>query len=46
LDDRTEMLFADLEDDMDLAEDMVKYCINFVIENCPAEMEFFNTMID
>ncbi|MDD4123460.1 MAG: asparagine--tRNA ligase, partial [Bacilli bacterium] len=25
---------------------MVKYCINYVIENCPAEMEFFNTMID
>ncbi len=41
-----EIAFADLEDDMDLAEDMVKYCINYVIENCPAEMEFFNTMID
>lgn len=41
-----EIAFADLEDCMDLAEDMVKYCIQYVLENCPAEMEFFNTMIE
>ncbi len=41
-----EIAFADLEDDMDLAEDMVKFCINYVLENCPAEMEFFDTMIE
>lgn len=41
-----EMAFADLEDDMDLAEDMVKFCIQYVLENCPAEMEFFDTMIE
>jgi len=41
-----EIAFADLEDDMNLIEDMVKYCINTVLEECPAEMEFFNTMVD
>lgn len=41
-----EIAFADLEDDMDLIEDMVKYCIQYAEDNCPAEMEFFNTMID
>ncbi len=41
-----EMAFADLEDDMDLMEDMVKYCIDYVLENCPEEMNFFNSMID
>lgn len=41
-----EIAFADLEDDMMLIEDMVKYCIHYVLENCPEEMEFFNTMID
>lgn len=41
-----EMAFADLEDDMDLIEDMVKYCIGYVQENCPEEMKFFNEMID
>jgi asparaginyl-tRNA synthetase len=41
-----EIAFADLEDDMDLAEDLVKFCINYVLENCPEEMNFFNTMID
>lgn len=41
-----EIAFADLEDDMSLIEDMVKYCIKTVLEECPAEMEFFNTMID
>ncbi|MBE6114931.1 MAG: asparagine--tRNA ligase, partial [Erysipelotrichaceae bacterium] len=41
-----EIAFADLEDDMDLMEDMVKFCIEYVMENCPEEMNFFNTMID
>ncbi len=41
-----EIVFADLEDNMDLAEDMIKYIINYVLENCPEEMEFFNNFID
>ena len=41
-----EIAFADLEDDMNLIEDMVKYCIDYVLENAPEEMKFFNTMID
>jgi asparaginyl-tRNA synthetase len=41
-----EIAFADLEDDMDLVEDMIKFCITYVLENCPEEMKFFNQMID
>ncbi|MCX7903991.1 MAG: asparagine--tRNA ligase [Caloramator sp.] len=41
-----EIAFADLNDYMDLAEDMVKYIISYVLENCPEEMEFFNNFID
>lgn len=41
-----EICFADLKDDMDLAEDMIKYIIHYVLENCPEEMEFFNNFID
>ena len=41
-----EICFADLKDDMDLAEDMIKYIFNYVLENCPDEMEFFNKFID
>lgn len=41
-----EIAFADLEDDMNLIEDMVKYCIDYVLDNAPEEMKFFNTMID
>lgn len=41
-----EIAFADLEDDMDLAEDMIKYIINYVLENAKEEMEFFNSFID
>lgn len=40
-----EIAFADLEDDMQLAEDMVKYCIGYVLENAPQEMRFFDEMI-
>ncbi len=41
-----EIAFADLDDDMDLIEDMVKFLIEYVMENCPEEMKFFNEMID
>ena len=41
-----EICFADLTDDMDLAEDMIKYIFSYVLENCPEEMEFFNKFID
>ena len=41
-----EMAFADLEDDMDIAEDMLKYVINYVMENAPEEMNFFNSFVD
>ena len=41
-----EICFADLKDDMDLAEDMVKYIFKYVLDNCPEEMEFFNKFID
>ncbi len=41
-----EICFADLKDDMDLAEDMLKYIIKYVLENCSEEMEFFNNFID
>ena len=41
-----EIAFADLYDDMDLAEDMIKYVIRFVMERCPDEMDFFNSFVD
>ncbi|MDD3704453.1 MAG: asparagine--tRNA ligase [Clostridiaceae bacterium] len=41
-----EIAFAELSDNMELAEDMVKYIINYVLENAPEEMEFFNRFID
>ncbi len=41
-----EIAFADLEDDMMLAESMLKYVINYVIEHAPEEMEFFNNFVD
>lgn len=41
-----EMAFCDLSDDMDIAEAMLKYVINYVLENAPEEMEFFNTYVD
>lgn len=41
-----EIAFADLEDDMALAEDMLKYIIRYVIENAPEEMAFFNQFVD
>ena len=41
-----EIAFADLKDDMMLAESMIKYIINYVLENAPEEMAFFNNFID
>ncbi|MDD5071638.1 MAG: asparagine--tRNA ligase [Patescibacteria group bacterium] len=41
-----EIAFADLEDNMNLAEEMVKYLINYIRQNCSAEMEFFSRFID
>ena len=41
-----EIAFADLSDDMRLAEDMIKYIISYVLENAPEEMAFFNQFVD
>ena len=41
-----EMAFADLEDDMMLAESMLKYVISYVLEHAPEEMNFFNSFVD
>lgn len=41
-----EIAFADLNDNMELAEDMMKYIIDYVMENAKEEMEFFNSFID
>ncbi|HIR57011.1 MAG TPA: asparagine--tRNA ligase [Candidatus Gallacutalibacter pullicola] len=41
-----EIAFADLQDDMDLARDMIKYVIRYVMETCPADIDFFNTFVD
>lgn len=41
-----EMAFADLDDNMMLAESMLKYVINYVLENAPEEMKFFNDFVD
>ncbi len=41
-----EIAFADLSDDMDLAEAMLKYIIRYVLENAPEEMNFLNSFVD
>ena len=41
-----EIAFADLEDDMILAEGMLKYVINYVLEHAPEELNFFNQFVD
>ncbi len=41
-----EICFADLNDVMDLAEDMIKFIFKYVLDNCPEEMEFFDKFID
>ena len=41
-----EMSFADLEDDMETAEAMLKYIFRYLLENAPEEMNFFNSFVD
>lgn len=41
-----EIAFADLEDDMQLAEDMLKYVVRYILEHCPQEIEFCNEYVD
>ena len=41
-----EIAFADLDDDMQLAWDMIKFIIRHVLDNCPQEIEFFNNFVD
>ena len=41
-----EICFADLQDDMMLAESLLKYVIRYVLDNCPEEMNFFNSFVD
>ena len=41
-----EIAFADLNDNMELAWDMIKYIINHVLEKCRQELEFFNSFVD
>ncbi|MCD8574836.1 MAG: asparagine--tRNA ligase [Erysipelotrichaceae bacterium] len=41
-----EIAFADLDDNMNLIEDMVTYCVNYILVNAQHEMKFFNDMID
>ena len=41
-----EMAFADLDDDLECMESMVKYIINTVLKRCPNEMQFFNSFVD
>ena len=41
-----EIAFADLQDDMDLAQDMIKYVLRYVLEQCPQEMQFLNDFYD
>ena len=41
-----EMAFADLNDNMEIAEEMLKYIIQYVLDHAPEEMEFFNSFVD
>ena len=41
-----EIAFADLDDDMDLAEDMLKYVLRYVMDTCPDELDLFNRFVD
>lgn len=40
-----EMAFADINDDMDCAENYVKYCLNYVMKECPKDLEFFDAFV-
>lgn len=41
-----EVAFNDITDNMDLAEDFIKYCIRWALENCKDDLEFLNNMVD
>lgn len=41
-----EIAFADLDDDIELASDMLKYVVSYVLEQCPEELEFFNSFVE
>lgn len=41
-----EMAFTDLEGDMDVMEDMLKYIVKYILDNCPDEMKFFNEFVE
>ena len=41
-----EIAFCDLEQDMDIMEDMLKYVVNYVLDNCPEEMKFFDSFVE
>ena len=41
-----EIAFCDLEKDMDIMESMLKYVVNYVLENCPEEMKFFDSFVE
>ena len=41
-----EVAFNDITDNMDLAEDFIKYCVNWALEHCKDDLEFLNKMID
>ena len=41
-----EVAFCDLEQDMDIMEDMLKFVIKYVLDNCPVEMEFFDKFVE
>lgn len=41
-----EMAFADIYDDMDLAEDMVRFCVKYVMEKCAEDLELFNKYVE
>ncbi len=41
-----EIAFCDLEQDMDIMEEMLKYVVKYVLDNCPSEMEFFDKFVE
>lgn len=41
-----EIAFADLEKDMDIMEDMLKFVVKYVLDSCPSEMKFFDTFVE
>ena len=40
-----EIAFADLTDDMNLAEAYVKFCVQYALDNCMEDLQFFNSMV-